>query len=85
MVATCASCDGFYPWSAALAGALGGIVYMLISSIMVRLKIDDPIDAVAVHGGGGDKTKKHSRRDIKHFALSFRSCWTPLGICIIWI
>ena len=53
MVSVCCGCDGFYPWSAALAGGIGGVFYLIVSNTMLLLKIDDPIDAVAVHGAGG--------------------------------
>ena len=53
MVSVCCGCDGFYPWSSALVGAIGGVVYYLIAGIMKKVKLDDPIDAVAVHGGAG--------------------------------
>ena len=32
---------------------MAGCMYVLISMVMVKLKIDDPLDAVAVHAGGG--------------------------------
>ena len=32
---------------------LAGIVSFLIAILMLRLRIDDPLDAVAVHMGGG--------------------------------
>ena len=32
---------------------LAGLVCFLISTLMLRLRIDDPLDAVAVHLGGG--------------------------------
>lgn len=53
MVSVCCGCDGFYPWSSALAGSIGGVIYYVLSHVMKRLKLDDPIDAVAVHGGAG--------------------------------
>ncbi|XP_059082063.1 putative ammonium transporter 1 [Tigriopus californicus] len=53
MVSVCCGCDGFYPWSACLAGAVGGLIYIVIAQLVIKLKIDDPIEAVAVHGGGG--------------------------------
>ena len=55
MVAICCGCDGFTPWTACLVGAIGSVVHTLVSVAMIKLKIDDPIDAVAVHGGGGKR------------------------------
>ena len=34
-------------------GCIAGVIYVSISLLMVRLKIDDPLDAVAVHAGSG--------------------------------
>eukprot|EP00057_Strongylocentrotus_purpuratus_P029558 XP_011684032.1 PREDICTED: putative ammonium transporter 1 [Strongylocentrotus purpuratus] len=53
MVAICAGCDAVYPWGAAIIGAVAGATYMMWSALMVAVKVDDPLDAVAVHLGGG--------------------------------
>jgi len=53
MVAACAGCNVLYPWGAAILGSLSGMTYHLWSWIVRRLKVDDPLDAVAVHFGGG--------------------------------
>jgi len=53
MVAQCAGCNVYQPWSAAVVGALGGCVYFAVHVAMVKLELDDPLDAVAVHGGAG--------------------------------
>ena len=49
----CAGCNVYQPWSAAVVGALGGCVYFAVHVAMVKLELDDPLDAVAVHGGAG--------------------------------
>ena len=53
MVALCAGCNLYEPWAALLVGAFGGFGFMTIHHLMLRLKLDDPLDAVAVHGAGG--------------------------------
>ena len=53
MVALCAGCNVYEPWAALIVGALGGLGFQLIHSVMLSLQLDDPLDAVAVHGGGG--------------------------------
>ena len=55
IVAQCAGCDRYYIWSALLIGCLSSLVYMGISKLMLMLKFDDPLDAVAIHAGGGKK------------------------------
>ncbi|KAJ8023646.1 Ammonium transporter 1 member 2 [Holothuria leucospilota] len=53
MVAICAGCNSVYAWGAFVTGLVAGIVYIVVSALMVKLRIDDPLDAVAVHFGGG--------------------------------
>jgi len=53
MVALCAGCDDLYPWAAIILGAVAGTALICWHKLMLALKIDDPLDAVAVHLGGG--------------------------------
>merc|ERR1719266_1146281 len=53
MVALCAGCNLFEPWAALIVGGLGGLGFMVIHFSMLKMRLDDPLDAVAVHGGGG--------------------------------
>eukprot|EP00057_Strongylocentrotus_purpuratus_P030534 XP_781954.1 PREDICTED: putative ammonium transporter 1 isoform X1 [Strongylocentrotus purpuratus] len=53
MVAICAGCNVVYAWGAAVIGTIAGVTYILWSSAVIRMRIDDPLDAVAVHLGGG--------------------------------
>ena len=53
MVAVCAGCDAYYAWTAAILGTISSIVYLMLSLILVALRIDDPLDAFAIHFGGG--------------------------------
>ena len=53
IIAQCAGCDKFEPEWSAIIGVLGGLVFLLGHKTMVYLKMDDPLDAVAVHAGGG--------------------------------
>ena len=57
MVTVCAGCNEYYPHIACLASSIGGLVYIIVSGLMVKLRIDDPLDAVAVHGGPGKLTR----------------------------
>ena len=43
----------FAPWSSSIVAAVGALSYQLLSGIMVAARIDDPVDAIAVHGAGG--------------------------------
>jgi len=54
LVSITAGCSVLFPWAAALAGFLGGLVYFGASKLVLNvLKIDDPLDAFAVHGACG--------------------------------
>ena len=53
MVSLCAGCDEYEPWGALIVGIFGGLTYVAIHTLMEKCKLDDPLDAVAVHGGGG--------------------------------
>ena len=53
MVALCGGCNFYEPWAALIVGSLGGLGYITVHFSMLRLRLDDPLDAVAVHGAGG--------------------------------
>ena len=51
ITAGCASCPA---WAAVFIGIIGGCIYRVSSlCVLERLRIDDPLDAFAVHGAGG--------------------------------
>lgn len=54
LVSITAGCSVVEPYAAVLIGLLGACVYTGLSELLKRrLKIDDVVDAFAVHGGGG--------------------------------
>ena len=53
MVSLCAGCNLFAPWASCVVAAVGASAYLLVSGLLVALRIDDPVDAIAVHGAGG--------------------------------
>eukprot|EP00045_Choanoeca_perplexa_P010253 m.103125 g.103125 ORF g.103125 m.103125 type:complete len:639 (+) comp15212_c0_seq1:150-2066(+) len=52
-VAICASAGYVQPWAALIIGAVAGLVYYFATKLIARLKIDDALDAIPVHGAGG--------------------------------
>ena len=40
-------------WAALLIGLIGGCTYFSVASLLAKLKIDDPVDAVPIHMGCG--------------------------------
>ena len=53
LVAITAGCAFVSPRSAAIIGAIGGVVVVLSVLLLERLKIDDPVGAISVHGTCG--------------------------------
>jgi Amt family ammonium transporter len=54
LVSITSGCSVTYPWSAMVIGWLGGFVYFGSSKLVLKvLKVDDPLDAFAVHGACG--------------------------------
>lgn len=53
MVSQCAGCNVYEPWAALLVGCLGGVMFLAVHFTMLKFQLDDPLDAVAVHAGGG--------------------------------
>jgi Amt family ammonium transporter len=53
LVSITAGCACMLPWAAFLTGFIGAFVYYGASKLMLKLKIDDPLDAFAVHGACG--------------------------------
>jgi Amt family ammonium transporter len=53
LVSVTAGCSVVDPWGAILCGFVGAFVYHGASCTMRKLKIDDPLDAFAVHGSCG--------------------------------
>jgi Amt family ammonium transporter len=54
LVAVTAPCAFIAPWAAAVIGAISGVIVVEVVLIVERrLKVDDPVGAVAVHGANG--------------------------------
>ena len=53
LVAVTAGCSVMAPWGAYVTGIVAGWVYIFYSHLLVKLKIDDAVDAIPVHFGGG--------------------------------
>jgi len=53
LVSITSGCAFFEPWAAIIAGGVGGILFPLFSRLLTRAKIDDPLEAGAMHGGCG--------------------------------
>lgn len=53
LISIAASCGIIEPWSAVVIGAVAGVIYLVVSNMLIRLRIDDACDAIPVHGSGG--------------------------------
>ena len=49
LVVITAGCAVFDPWAAVVVGFLAGLVYLMSSSLLIRARIDDAVDAIPVH------------------------------------
>lgn len=49
LVAITANCSVVAPWAAMMIGLVAGWVYVASSKLLVKLKIDDAVDAIPVH------------------------------------
>lgn len=50
LVAITGGCGIVEPWAAAIIGMFAGLLYLLGSRLLVRLRLDDACDAIPVHG-----------------------------------
>ena len=46
-MAICAGCNAVQPWAGFVIGLIAGLVFMVWSFLIAKMKIDDPLDAVA--------------------------------------
>ena len=53
LVSITGGCDVFTTYGAIIVGAMGGVVLSASSSMLIRFKVDDPLDATSVHGACG--------------------------------
>lgn len=53
LVAITAGCAVVMPWSACIIGIIGGLCYYGMSKLLIKLKIDDAVDAIPVHMANG--------------------------------
>ncbi|PSN38276.1 hypothetical protein C0J52_19658 [Blattella germanica] len=53
MVSVCAGVDKMEFWASFTSGATAAIIFILIHYAMIWILVDDPLDTVAVHFGGG--------------------------------
>jgi Amt family ammonium transporter len=53
LVAITAGCSVVSPWASIIIGAVAGLVYYGFSKLLIKLRIDDAVDAVPVHFANG--------------------------------
>lgn len=92
MVAMCAGCNAVDDWAAVVIGAIAGGVVIAWSELLFYARIDDPLDAVAVHLGGGlwgviAAPIFHNQEGIFQTGFSEKSfqyfCWNLIGVIVI--
>jgi len=92
LVSITSGCSVVYPWAAMIMGFLGGFVYFGASKCVLNvLKVDDPLDAFAVHGlrllerlrhrpllGHALRLRRRCRRLLRRRGCTRRSLRLPL-------
>merc|ERR1711968_99212 len=53
LVSVTAGANVLFPWSALVSGLIGGVVYQYASAGMLKVGVDDPLDAAPIHGACG--------------------------------
>lgn len=53
LVGITAGCSTVHPWAACIIGIISGFCYYGMSKLLIKLKIDDAVDAVPVHLANG--------------------------------
>jgi len=53
LVAITGPCNNVEPWAAAIIGVLAGLLLGLSTRLLIKIKVDDPLEATQVHGFGG--------------------------------
>jgi len=49
LVAITSGCGVVEPWAAVIIGGLGGLIYLAGSALLIRIRLDDAVDAIPVH------------------------------------
>jgi len=52
-VAITAPCNNVHPFAAIIIGIAAGFIYYFVAKLLASLEIDDPVDAVPLHGACG--------------------------------
>ncbi len=53
LVAVTSGCGVVEPWAAMMIGVVAGWIYIYVSGLLLRLRIDDAVDAIPVHMANG--------------------------------
>jgi ammonium transporter, Amt family len=53
LVAITSGCATVHPYAAVFIGGIGGLAYLGMSKLLIKLRIDDAVDAVPVHFANG--------------------------------
>ncbi|WP_246469825.1 ammonium transporter [Cohnella nanjingensis] len=53
LVAITASCAYVEPWAAVVIGLIAGVLVFLVAQFFEKVRVDDPISALSVHGAAG--------------------------------
>uniref|UniRef100_A0A0G4HS75 Ammonium transporter n=1 Tax=Chromera velia CCMP2878 TaxID=1169474 RepID=A0A0G4HS75_9ALVE len=85
MAAVCAGVHEFDPWAAFVIGLVGGAVEMGSAKVLVRLRVDDPVEAVPIHLFAGSWGVVAAGLMSTETGLFYTGDFTQLGIQLLGI
>lgn len=80
LVAITAGCDAVNPNGALLIGSIAGIVVLVGEMMLIKLKVDDPVNAIAAHGFAGAWGTLALALVAPESALPTGDMWAQLGV-----
>ncbi|OSX80976.1 hypothetical protein BU14_0027s0002 [Porphyra umbilicalis] len=95
LVSITAGCATLEPYAAMCVGGFSAVVYFLGSRLVLRIRVDDPVDASAVHFGCGlwgvlavglfssERLQAGAGFPVTHFGLVHGGDWALLGCQVI--
>ena len=80
LVAITAGCDAVNPSGALIIGGVAGVVVLTAEILLIKFKVDDPVNAIAAHGFAGAWGTLALALAAPETALPTGDMWSQLGV-----